>query len=123
MINFRRLLKSFMYAGKGLFKTFKEEQNLRVQTSISLLVVVLAWLLKVTYLEWALLILAISLVILMEVVNSAVERITDVLKPRINGYVKEIKDIMAAAVMLASLTAVMIGIIVLGPYVIKLIWR
>ena len=61
---------------------------------------------------------AIGLVILMEIVNSAVERVTDVLKPRINGYVKEIKDIMAAAVMLASLVALIIGVIIFWPYFI-----
>ena len=57
----------------------------------------------------------------MEIANSAVERVTDVLKPRIDGYVKDIKDIMAAAVMLSSLAAVIIGLIILGPPFIELI--
>jgi len=118
MIKFRRLLKSFNYAFRGLFKTFREEQNLQIQTIIGLLIVATAWFFRVSCFEWCLLILAISLVVLMEIVNSAVERITDVLKPRINSYVKEIKDIMAAAVMLASITAVIIGLIILGPYLV-----
>jgi diacylglycerol kinase len=53
----------------------------------------------------------------MEVINSAVERVTDVLKPRISSYVKEIKDIMAAAVMLASFVSVLLGIIIFWPYI------
>ncbi len=57
---------------------------------------------------------------MLEITNSAVERITDVLKPRINGYVKEIKDIMAAGVMMASIIAVVIGIFIFWPYLIKL---
>ena len=119
MISIKRLAKSFHYAFKGLVKTFQEEQNLKVQTVAGLLVLLLAWQLKVSSFEWTVLILAIGLVILMEIVNSAVERVTDVLKPRINGYVKEIKDIMAAAVMLASLAAVIIGLIIFWPYLLK----
>lgn len=63
-------------------------------------------------------IIASLLVFLMEISNSAVERITDLFKPRINTYVKEIKDIMAAAVMLSSFGAVLVGLLVFGPYLI-----
>lgn len=120
MIKARRLLKSFYYAFKGLFKTFREEQNLRIQTSIGLIVLIAAWFLKISRYEWIILIFSISLVVLMEITNSAVERITDVLKPRLNSYVKEIKDIMAAGVMLASLAALIIGLIIFWPYLIKI---
>ena len=70
--------------------------------------------------EWTTLILIIGLVFLMELINSAVERVTDVLKPRIDNYVKEIKDIMAAAVMLASIVSIIIGLIIFIPYFDKL---
>lgn len=121
MIRFARLFKSFTYAFKGLLKTFREEQNLRIQAAIAVIVVILGLYLKISSWDWSILIIAITLVILMEIANSAVERVTDVLKPRIDGYVKEIKDIMAAAVMLSSLAAVVIGIIILGPYFVQLI--
>src|SRR4030042_1674139 len=110
MIRFNRLLKSFRYAWKGLVKTFREEQNFRIQSVIGLVTLMLAALFKINVFEWCLLIFVISLVLLMELANSALERVTDVLKPRINSYVMEIKDIMAAAVMLASLVAIIIGI-------------
>ena len=121
MVRIKRLYKSFVYSFRGLFKTFKEEQNLKVQTFIGLLALGFGWYFKISRFEWLALILVISLVILMEVVNSAVERVTDVLKPRINGYVKEIKDIMAAAVMLASFIAVIVGLIIFIPYLLDLI--
>ena len=120
MIKIRRLFKSFIYAFRGLFKTFKEEQNLQIQSLAALIIMLLAWFFQVNRPEWCLLILVISLVILAEIINSAVERVTDVLKPRINSYVKEIKDIMAAAVMLASLTAVIVGLIIFYPYFLNL---
>ena len=119
MVKIKRLVKSFHYAFKGLVKTFHEEQNLKVQFTVGLVVLLLALFYQVSHLEWCLLIFAIGLVILTEVINSAVERVTDVLKPRINGYVKEIKDIMAAGVMLASIVAVLIGIIIFWPYIMK----
>ena len=120
MIRIKRLFKSFTYACRGLIKTFKEEQNLRIQSIAALLVVLSAWFFQVNRLEWCLLILVVGLVIFAEIINSAVERVTDVLKPRINNYVKEIKDIMAAAVMLASLIAVIVGVIIFAPYFVNL---
>ena len=117
MIKIKRLFKSFQYALKGLVKTFYEEQNLRIQAVAAVVVTVLGAWLGISRVDWLFIILAIGLVLLMELLNSSVERITDVLKPRLNSYVKEIKDIMAAAVMLASILAIIIGLLVFGPYV------
>jgi diacylglycerol kinase len=116
MISMKRLFKSFTYAFRGLVKTFREEQNLRIQTTIAAGVAIAAWYLDVSRLEWCILILTIGMVILAEIINTAIELVTDVLKPRINGYVKIIKDVMAAAVMMSSIAAVIIGIIIFWPY-------
>jgi len=116
MIRFNRLFKSFVYAIRGLRKVFREEQNLRIQAVVALFVGVLAWRLGVSRTEWAILILAAGAVALMEIVNTVVELTADILKPRINEYAKTIKDIMAAAVMMASIAAVIVGIIVFWPY-------
>lgn len=119
MIRFRRLLKSFQYAVKGFKKSFKEEQNLRIQTVIGFLTILLGIYFNITRMEWAMLVFIIGLVIIMELANSAVERISDILKPRIDKYVKEIKDIAAATVMASSVTAIIIGIIIFYPYFFK----
>jgi diacylglycerol kinase len=119
MIRFKRLFKSFHYAIKGLIKTFHEEQNLKVQTLVGVLVLLFGVYFKISLNEWCVLVFTITLVLVMELANSAVERVTDVLKPRINTYVKEVKDIMAAAVMLASLSAIIIGLLIFIPYIIK----
>ncbi|MDD5031681.1 MAG: diacylglycerol kinase family protein [Patescibacteria group bacterium] len=116
MIRIRRLYKSFTYAFRGLGKTLREEQNLQIQSIAGLAAIILGWYFKIKNWEWAILILIIGLVVLMEIINSAIERITDVLKPRLDNYVKEIKDIMAAAVMLASIIALIVGLIVFLPY-------
>jgi len=120
MIWVSRLLKSFSHAFKGLFKTFREEQNLRIQTIVSLLAIVLGIYFQISRLEWILLTLVIALVLIVETTNSAIERIADVLKPRINSYIKEIKDIMAAAVLLSSIAAMVVGLFIFMPYMYKL---
>lgn len=120
MISFRRLIKSFTYAIRGLAKVFREEQNLRIQIMAGFGVFVFGIWVDLARMEWVALFIVSMIVLLMEVVNSAVERITDLFKPRINTYVKEIKDIMAAAVMLSSIGAVVVGLIVLGPHLASL---
>jgi len=120
MKRIKRLFKSYGYAIKGLFKTFREEQNLKIQTFASLIVLILGIYFSISRTEWAVLTLVICLVLTAEITNSAVERITDVLKPRINTYVKEIKDIMAAAVLLSSIAAMIVGVIIFWPYVYTL---
>jgi len=121
MIRIKRLLKSFKYAISGLVKIFKEEQNLRIQFFLGLLAMCFAYFFKIEKIEFLLIIFSVGLVILMETINSAVERIADILKPRINNYIKEIKDITAAAVMIASIISLIIGIIIFYPYVIQII--
>lgn len=116
MKKIKRLTKSFAYAFRGLKKTFSEEQNLQIQAIVGIIIIIIAFILRIKPLEWCLIALAISLVFLMEIINSAIERVTDVLKPRIHAYVKEIKDIMAAAVMIASILAIIVGLVVFIPY-------
>ncbi len=118
MIRIIRLFKSFRYAWRGLFKTFREEQNLQVQLIIGIIILSLGFVFKIKSLEWCSIISVIFLVLLMEMINSAVERIADALKPRIDTYVKELKDIMAAVVMLSSILAVIVGLIIFTPYIL-----
>jgi len=121
MISFLRLIKSFRYAVKGLAKIFHEEQNLKIQVFFSFFVVIIGFLFQISRLEWIALVLVMGLVLVMETINSAVERISDVLKPRINDYVMEIKDILAGAVMLSAIVAVVVGSIIFLPYLTNLV--
>lgn len=119
MIRIKRLIKSFIYAFRGLVKAFREEQNLRIQAVMGIIVLATAWYFGVTRMEWCILILTIGIVMLTEIINTAIELVTDVLKPRIDNYVKVIKDVMAAAVMMSSVMAVVIGLIIFIPYLLE----
>lgn len=121
MLSYHRLVKSFRYAKQGLSRVFREEQNFSVEVLIGSIAVILASYCRFSRLEWMILLLTCGLVLVAELLNSAVERVSDLLKPRLDIYVKEIKDIMAATVFLAASLSVMVGLLLYGPHLIKLI--
>jgi diacylglycerol kinase len=113
---------SFIHAGQGLLTAFKHEQSFRIQTVVALLILILILLLPLQRWEQCLLILASGGVLVLELVNSVVERFVDMVKPRIHEYAKEIKDLAAAAVFVMACTAVILALIVFWPY-IPLLYR
>jgi diacylglycerol kinase (ATP) len=116
-----RLLKSFNHAIKGLAETFKQEANFRVQIIVAALVIVLMAYFPLTSYERLLLLIMIVLVLVMELVNTALEKLSDLLKPRLNNYVKSVKNMTAAAVMLSSGAAIAVGLVIFWPYFMGLI--
>lgn len=118
MNSFRKSLKAAL---RGVRYAFRHERNFRIEVYIALLVILAMIVLQVS--GWHVVILAvmISWVLAMELVNTATERIVDILKPRIHPYARVIKDLMAAAVLLSTCGAATIGLIILFPYVIEFI--
>ncbi len=121
MISLGQLRKSFAYAWKGIVRVAKEEQNFRIQLAAAAVTVVLMFALDLRTPEKALLALVIVLVLVLELMNSIFERMVDILKPRIHHYVEDIKDIMAGTVLVASVGAVLIGVLIFWPYLVKLV--
>src|SRR5512142_455945 len=121
MLDFRKFAKSLRYAMKGIVVVAREEQSFRLQLLAALVVVALMFGLGLRVPEKALLTLAIVLVLVLELVNSIFERMVDILKPRIHHYVEDIKDIMAGTVLVASVGALLIGVLIFWPYFVKLV--
>ncbi len=119
-MNKQRLFQSLREAVKGIIYVFKNEQNFRLQLTAGVLVLVLAWFFPVSKGELIVLVLLIFLVLTLELLNSAVEKLADILKPRLSLQIEIIKDIMAAMVLLSSLGALIIGLIIFWPYLIAL---
>lgn len=116
MINFKKLKQSFKYAYRGLVYVFKNEQNFRIQLLISCIVIFFMIFFKVNRRESILLIIIIMNVLVLEMINTVMEKLVDMLKPRIHFYAEIIKNIMATAVLLVSIGAVAVGVIVFWPY-------
>ncbi|MFA6028105.1 MAG: diacylglycerol kinase family protein [Patescibacteria group bacterium] len=117
-ISLRKLVKSFYYAQRGLVYVIKNEQNFRIQLIIGILVIIAMILLQVEIWQAIVLLMLILTVLVLELINTIFEKIVDILKPRIHFYVEIIKDIMAAAVLLASIGAALIAFLIFVPYLI-----
>lgn len=115
-----RFKQSFVDALSGLKYAFKNEQNFRVQTIVALLILAVTLIFPLRQWEIILIIIMILVVLVTELLNTALERFTDLLKPRLYHYVKAVKDIMAGAVLLTSLGAVVIGMLIFFPYFVEL---
>jgi diacylglycerol kinase len=121
MITISRFFKSLKHAMRGVRVVFVSEQSFRIQVSIALAVLVCGAVFQVKIYEWILLFLLIGSVLTLEIVNSIFERIVDSFKPRIHPVVKDIKDIMAGAVLIVSLIAATVGITIFYPHVMNLV--
>lgn len=120
---FRSIASSFQNAGRGVLVAFRTERSFRLQSLAATVVILLMMLLPLTTLERVILLLAIAAVLVLELLNSMVERLVDLVKPRLHGYVRDIKDLMAAAVLIASLFAAAVGMIILFPHISSLIFH
>lgn len=116
MIHWHSIKSSFANAGQGILTAFKHEQSFRIQVAVALVIVVLLIMLPLQRWERSLLILATGAVLVLELLNSVVERFVDIVKPRVHEYAKEIKDLAAAAVFIMACTAVILALIIFWPY-------
>jgi diacylglycerol kinase len=107
-------LKSFVHAGRGLAAGLRE-RNLRVMLAAGVAAGVLGLTLGLARTEWALLALAIGLVLAVELVNSAGEALMDLLHPDHDPRVGRIKDLLAGAALTAALAAAAVGLLVFLP--------
>lgn len=117
--NFRDRISSFKYAFKGIKVLLWAEHNFRIHLVAAIIVVVLGLYLDVAKFDWLWLILAISLVLISEAINTAIEYLVDLIEPNHNPLAGKIKDIAAGAVLISAITSIIIGLIVLLPYLIE----
>ena len=120
MISPNAFFKSLRHALRGLRTVARHEHSFRLQLLGLVIIVISLFVLDLAVWEQIMLILLSAAVLIMEVLNSIVERITDGLKPRLSPLVKEVKDMMAGAVLLTVLAASIIGVMILIPAIWEL---
>ena len=111
----RSRARSFRYAGAGIVSFLKAEHNARIHLVATLLVIAAGWAMKVTHGEAALLALAVGLVWITEIINTTIEKTMDFLSRDQHPEIKFIKDLAAGAVLVASITAIIIGSFIFIP--------
>jgi diacylglycerol kinase len=112
----RRFKRSLRHALDGMKYAVAHEKNFRIELLLAVLVVCLIFVFKVKNWEAIILILMIMWVMISELTNTVLERVVDILKPRIHPYARLIKDLMAAVVLISATASVVIGIIIFYPY-------
>ena len=114
-------IHSFWYALTGVWTMLKSQHNAWIHAFMTVLVVIVGLLLGVSPGEWCWLVLAIMSVWTAEALNTAFEFLADVASPEFHPLVKQAKVVAAGAVLIAAMGAAVIGLLVLGPYVIRII--
>lgn len=104
--------RSIRHAFRGLKTVFETENNFRIHTIIAVLVIALGIYRDLSKNLWIALLLVIAFILSLEIFNSAIERLVDMLTPKTHSFAKEIKDLVAGIVLLASLFAIVIGLII-----------
>jgi diacylglycerol kinase (ATP) len=108
-------LASFRHAFAGWWHVLRTQRNAWIHAIISTGVLVLGLWLGLNRIEWASLLLTMALVWMAEFVNTALEAVVDLASPDLHPLAKIGKDVGAAAVLVSALTAVIVGLLILGP--------
>ena len=116
-----KFIRSFLYASKGIVNLLKTEQNARIHLVFALIIGILAYVLSISRIEALILFFAVVLVMAMEITNTAIEKLLDIVKPENSATAEYIKDAMAGAVLVSAIIALVVSIIIFVPYFGKLI--
>ncbi|PXY40547.1 diacylglycerol kinase [Flavobacterium cheongpyeongense] len=108
-------LKSVTYAFKGALKLISTEHSVMVQFSLGILMTIAGFYFDISHEEWLFQIFSIGLVLSVEGLNTAVEKVADFIHPNYHEKIGFIKDIAAGAVFFAAMTAIAIGLIIYIP--------
>lgn len=106
---------SFRYAFSGWWFVIRTQQNAWIHAAFSILAILVSIWLRLSTLEWALIIFAIALVWMAEFINTALEAMVDLASPSKNHLAQTSKDVGAAAVLIAASASALIGLLVMGP--------
>jgi len=115
MQRFSDLLTSFRHAFSGVWYVLRTQRNARIHLTVALVVIALGLWLGLSYAEWAIIVLTIGLVLAAESFNTVAEAVVDLATAERHPLAKIAKDVAAGAVLLMAITAVVVGLLILGP--------
>jgi diacylglycerol kinase (ATP) len=112
-------VRGFRHAIAGILQMMRCQHNAWIHAAATLVVLVAAFLLRVSAGDWCWIILAISIVWTAEALNTAFEFLADAASPEFHPLVRDAKDVAAGAVLLTAIAAAVIGVLIFLPYVVK----
>nr|WP_295932764.1 diacylglycerol kinase family protein [uncultured Dyadobacter sp.] len=114
-IDILKAIRSFRYAGAGIYSLFRYENNARIHLMACIVVVIAGVFFQISGTEWCLIIIQIGLVWAAEAFNTAIEKLADLVSADYHPVIKVVKDTAAAGVLLLAVSAVIVGGIVFVP--------
>lgn len=120
-ISLKKRLKSFVYAFNGIVYTFKSQHNFIIHISLTIIALILGYFLQISTIEWVAIVIVIILVLTMELFNTAVEEIVNLVSPEKNKLAGIIKDVSAGAVLVSAIGALITGFIIFLPKLLVLL--
>jgi diacylglycerol kinase len=113
------LLKSFQFAINGIRSAWKRERNFRIHCWISTVVLMLSFYLQLNPVQWCIILFCIGTVFSMELINTSIESVVDLVSPEHSELARIAKDSSAGAVLCVTIMSVIVGCIVLVPLLIE----
>lgn len=110
----RKVINKFKYAFDGLLYGLMHDQSIQIQYGIGFIVILFCLFLPLSKIEWSIILILIGLVITLEYLNSAIERICDFISSEYDPRIKVIKDYGSAFVLVMSIVAAIIALLVIG---------
>jgi diacylglycerol kinase (ATP) len=111
--------KSLIYAFRGAFKLITTEHSIMTQVFLSVIVTIAGFYFSITKIEWMFQIFAIGLILSIEGLNTAIEKIADFVHPSHHEKIGIIKDIAAGAVLFAAFAGISIGLFIYVPHILS----
>jgi len=116
----RNRIVSFKFAFTGLRDLIRYEHNTRLHLIAAIMAIALGFVLDIALMEWLVLVLMITIVFISEILNSAIESLADYVSPQYSLIIKRVKDYCAAAVLIAGIASVVVGVIIFLPKLVQL---
>lgn len=116
----KRIINSFKYAFNGLIDTYKTEQSVWIYIPVSLLVILMGFYFKINTVEWLVILLVLGVILSLELINTALESVVDLVTDKYHPLAKKAKDTVSAAVLVFAVASVIIGFIIFIPKIILL---
>ena len=117
----KKLINSFKYAFQGIATSFKTERNMKIHVLIMVLVIIAGIVLKISSLDWIILVIMIVLVISAELFNTTIETVVNMITMEKNEKAKIAKDVAAGAVLVLAIGSVIVGLIIFVPKILDFI--
>lgn len=116
-----RFVKSFVYAWRGIREAVSCERNLKIHVAAAALAVILAFIFKLSATEWLFILFAVGGVISLELVNTSIEKVVDLVTDKYHPLAERAKDVAAGAVLIYACLSVIVGLVIFLPKIYALL--